>query len=61
MINDGLSESVAKQFSASLEVSDDVFRSIRNAKDELIILPIAPTERLRIGSDEIVGENFLIN
>lgn len=58
LINDGLSESVAKQFSASLEVSDDVFRSIRNAKDELIILPIAPTERLRIGSDEIVGENF---
>lgn len=58
LINDGLSESVAKQFSSSLEVSDDVFRSIKNNQGDLITEFISPTERLRMGSDEIVGENF---
>ncbi len=58
LIDDGLSENVAKEFSRSLSVSDDVFRVIKTKSSKIQYEPISPTQRLSIGNDEIVGEDF---
>lgn len=57
LIDDGLSKSVAKQFSQSLTVKDDIYRVIKSG-DETIEVPISPTERLGMGNEDIVGEDF---
>lgn len=58
LINDGLDESVAKQFSRNLTVSDDIYREIAKRDGGVAKAVISPTERLRMGDEEIVGEDF---
>jgi hypothetical protein len=58
LIDDGLSEAVAKKFSQNLAVSDDIYREISKSDGGFVKEIISPTERLRMGKEEIVGEDF---
>jgi hypothetical protein len=58
LIDDGLSESVARNFARNLSVSDDIYRLIpikgKSPQKEMI----SPSSRLGMGKQEIVGEDF---
>ena len=59
LIEGGLDESVAKNFTANLTVSDDIYRVVSSKKTGGSVKEsISPTERLRMGKEEIVGEDF---
>jgi hypothetical protein len=58
LIDDGLSEAVAKKFSQNLTVSDDIYREISKNNGGFVKEIISPTERLGMGKEEIVGEDF---
>jgi hypothetical protein len=59
LIEGGLDESVAKNFTANLTVSDDIYRLVSSKKTGGSVKEsISPTERLRMGKEEIVGEDF---
>jgi hypothetical protein len=58
LIDDGLSEAVAKKFSQNLSVSDDIYRKISTGDDRFVREIISPTERLKMGNEDIVGEDF---
>jgi hypothetical protein len=58
LIDDGLSEAVAKKFSQNLSVSDDIYREIATSSGIPAKEIISATERLGMGEQEIVGEDF---
>ena len=58
LIDDGLSEAVAKQFTKNLTVKDDPYRLIVIRGKKSVKEVISPTVRLAMGQEEIVGEDF---
>lgn len=58
LIDDGLSEAVAKQFTKNLTVKDDPYRLIVVRGKKSVKEVISPTVRLAMGQEEIVGEDF---
>ena len=54
----GLSENVAKNFARNITITKDVYKSVPVRGKQTLKEFVSPTERLRFGDEEIVGEDF---